>query len=67
MMAQDLFIKHNSVTTNEEPISIIIMDCVMPILDGYTTTKHIRELIESGEYNDCAIIAYTANSGIAEE
>ena len=43
------------------------MDCFMPILDGYTTTKHIRELIESGKYNDCAIIAYTANSGIAEE
>ena len=39
----------------------------MPILDGYTATKHIKELIQSGKYIDCVIIAYTANSGIAEE
>jgi CheY-like chemotaxis protein len=36
----------------------ILMDCQMPIMDGYTATRHIRTL---PEYNDTPIIAMTAN------
>lgn len=36
----------------------ILMDCQMPVMDGYTATRHIRTL---SEYNDTPIIAMTAN------
>lgn len=45
-----------------EPIKLILMDCQMPVMDGYTTTKQIR-LGELGEqYQDIPIIALTANA-----
>ena len=44
---------------------IILMDCQMPDLDGYETTKKIREMEsgeQSGSQHPCRIIAMTANS-----
>lgn len=44
------------------PYTCILMDCQMPTLDGYETTKRIR-LGECGElYKDVPIIAMTANA-----
>lgn len=39
---------------------LILMDCQMPILDGYTTTREIRQL--EGEVKHTIIIALTANA-----
>jgi len=45
----------------ESPFNLILMDCQMPILDGYKTTQAIRSG-EAGQRNtDILIIAMTAN------
>ncbi|WP_372999931.1 response regulator [Sulfurimonas sp.] len=41
---------------------IILMDCQMPELDGYDTTRAIRESKAGEEYLDIPIIAMTANA-----
>ena len=55
-----------SATNGQEAISLlgsddfdcILMDCQMPIMDGYTATKKIRTMTQ---YKDIPIIAMTAN------
>ena len=42
-----------------EPFDGILMDCQMPIMDGYTATKKIRQ---QAVYKDLPIIAMTANA-----
>jgi polar amino acid transport system substrate-binding protein len=37
----------------------ILMDCQMPVMDGFTATKNIRQ---QGKYKDLPIIAMTANA-----
>ncbi|NQZ26284.1 MAG: response regulator [Colwellia sp.] len=39
---------------------VILMDCQMPIMDGYTATRAIRN--SQRDYNDIYIIAMTANA-----
>ncbi len=47
--------------------SLIIMDCQMPVMDGYVATQLIRQG-EAGEcYKDIPIIAMTANSMQGDE
>ena len=44
----------------EQVFDVVLMDCQMPVMDGYTATQKIRELSE--EYSNIYIIAMTANA-----
>lgn len=44
-----------------EPFDLILMDCLMPVMDGYTATQAIRQL-ESNSGHRTPVIALTAQS-----
>ncbi|ATG90852.1 response regulator [Methylomonas koyamae] len=45
-----------------EPADLILMDCMMPVMDGYTATQRIRALEQAGGGKRTPIIALTANA-----
>lgn len=45
-----------------EPYTLIIMDCQMPVMDGYEATRNIREGNAGHHYINIPIIAITANA-----
>ena len=47
---------------SNDPINMILMDCQMPILDGYDATKAIREGAAGERYKQVPIVAMTANA-----
>ena len=58
-MALEIFELQNK-ESSINPIDMILMDCQMPILDGYETAKAIRDLINENQYHMTFIIAITA-------
>jgi len=56
--ALNLLLSHNF---NNEPILMILMDCQMPIMDGYETTKMLKEKMKNKEIPEIPIVALTAN------
>lgn len=46
----------------EQTFDLILMDCQMPVLDGYQTTKIIREEEQRANKKRCPIVAITANA-----
>ena len=45
-----------------ECIEVILMDCQMPVMDGYTATESIRKGMAGSHYQSIPIIAVTANA-----
>jgi len=49
------------------PIKVILMDCQMPIMDGYATTKILKEMMKRNEIPQIPVIALTANGNNKDE
>ena len=47
---------------NHEGYDVILMDCEMPVMDGYQATREIREWEQSNGQQPTPIIALTANT-----
>ncbi len=45
----------------ESPFDAVLMDCQMPVMDGFTATRRIRELEKGSGIRRLPIIALTAN------
>lgn len=48
----------------EKDYDCVLMDVQMPVMDGYTATKRIRE---QGQYKDLPVLAMTANVMVADK
>ncbi|MFT5451725.1 MAG: signal transduction histidine kinase/CheY-like chemotaxis protein [Enterobacterales bacterium] len=55
-----LALEHLKETSNK--YAAILMDCQMPVMDGYTATQHIRNGDVGSSNKDIPIIALTANA-----
>jgi len=47
--------------SKEPPIKLILMDCQMPVMDGYETTKALKDLMREKKIPEIPIVALTAN------
>jgi len=49
------------VSSGQHKYKAILMDCMMPVMDGFTATEHIREWEKSCSFTQTPIIALTAS------
>jgi len=47
---------------DDNPYTLILMDCQMPVMDGYSATRAIRQGQAGASYQQLPIIAVTANA-----
>jgi len=52
----------NVIMDNPDIFDLVLMDCEMPIMNGYTATVKIREYEESNNLKPIPIVALTANA-----
>jgi CheY-like chemotaxis protein len=48
--------------TDHPAFRVILMDCQMPVMDGYEATRILRMMMNGKEIKDCPILALTANN-----
>jgi len=46
-----------------EMIKVIFMDCQMPLMDGFETTRSLKKMMANNEIPIIPILAWTANNG----
>ena len=46
----------------KETFDVVLMDCNMPVMDGFEATRAIRELEQAGVRSRSTIVAMTANA-----
>lgn len=67
-LGHDVVVKEDGLTAfeafkeAEQPFDIILMDCDMPVMNGYESTKVIREFEHEAGWKSRAIIALTADA-----
>lgn len=59
-IALDKF-KLNNFPGSKNYFDVVIMDCEMPIMDGFECSKELNNLIRKEKYQKCKIIGHSAN------
>lgn len=49
------------------PYELILMDCQMPVMDGYSAARAIRKFSSEHRYHDIPIVALTANAMLGDK
>ena len=52
--------ENNGCGPNCRPFSLILMDCNMPVVDGYEAARKLKIMMQKGEIRECPIVGCTA-------
>jgi two-component system, sensor histidine kinase and response regulator len=61
--ALEFFKERNLSASMQQPLNLIIMDCQMPIMDGFLASQKIKELVAHGTHDDVRIVGLTSFMG----